>query len=134
MAKKTISFVNDPNKRCANLQERLNCALGAMRRYFPHVASWSVSPAEASLMINLPEQVSVTELLRWADSQGITFVPGFGKGEQGKKRGTIYLHFAHLHQSEIEEGIKRLGNLVIRYMDLASRTSGQVPPQYFFGP
>ena len=132
--KEIISFANHSGDHCADLQARLSCALGAMRRHFPHVTTWSVSSSEPALVVNLPEEVSAPELLEWADCEGVSFAPGSRSGVERERRDTICLHLSHLEESEIEEGIRKLGGLVVRYMDLASRVDGRVSPACFFGP
>ena len=61
------------------------------------------------------------ELLRLSKQEGVIFTPGPVASDE---RNTAILHFSHLEPNEIEEGISRLGRLIVKYMDLASRANG----------
>ncbi|MDH4137634.1 MAG: hypothetical protein OEW09_13115, partial [Anaerolineae bacterium] len=47
-------------------------------------------------------------------------------------RDAMYLYWSHLEQAEVEEGIRRLGKLIVRYMDRADGFGSS--SHHFIGP
>jgi DNA-binding transcriptional MocR family regulator len=78
----------------------------------------------------LPLEIDPRELLRLSEQEGVTFTPGPVAHDE---RHTAILHFSHLEPNEIEEGIKRLGRLIVKYIALDSQTNG-MPSSHFVGP
>jgi len=60
----------------------------------------------------------------------VSFTPGPAAHDE---RNTAILHFSHLEPNEIEEGIKRLGKLIVKYMGLDSQANG-TSASHFVGP
>lgn len=93
-------------------------AAAAMRRYVPHTVAWCCREAEASIAVTLPEELSVSDLLRRAARERVELAPGQDPGAPDR---TFELHYAHLGEAEIEEGIRRLGHCLARYSEAAAR-------------
>jgi DNA-binding transcriptional MocR family regulator len=132
-----IRFVPEDHRSPIAGQEQLEVVLQALRRHFPHQVSWGPSSEDASLRVNLPEGVSARELSEWARQEKVIFNFDSGKGQAHKRgvegaRDAVYLHWSHLEQAEVEEGIKRLGKLIVRYMDRADGLGSS--PHHFIGP
>jgi DNA-binding transcriptional MocR family regulator len=132
-----IRFVPEDHRSPIAGQEQLEVVLQALRRHFPHEVSWGPSSEDASLRVNLPEGVSARELSEWARQEKVIFNFDSGKGQAHKRgvegaRDAVYLHWSHLEQAEVEEGIKRLGKLIVRYMDRADGLGSS--PHHFIGP
>ena len=93
-------------------RERRDTMLAAMEKYFPEEVSWSHPAGGLFLMVYMPEYLDAEELLQQALAYKVAFVPGvdFHVGNSG--HNTFRLNFSHESPPMIEEGIKRLGQLL----------------------
>ena len=125
-----IHFVYESHNPLGAQEEQRNAVFQAARRHLPHVVAWISPQGNAPLWVTLPLEIDPRELLRLSEQEGVIFTPGPVASDE---RNTAILHFSHLEPSEIEEGIKRLGRLIVKYMDLASQANG-TPSSRFVGP
>jgi len=125
-----IRFVYESHNPLGAQEEQRDAVFQAARRHLPHVVAWISPQGNAPLWVVLPLEIDPGELLRLSELEGVSFTPG---PEAHDERSTAILHFSHLEPNEIEEGIKRLGRLIVKYMDLASQTNG-APSSRFVGP
>jgi DNA-binding transcriptional MocR family regulator len=136
--KDLIRFVPEDDRSPVSRQGPREVVFQALRRHFPHEVSWGPSSGDASLRVTLPEGVSARELSEWARQEKVIFsFDPEAKGqarEQGIEgaRDAMYLYWSHLDRAEVEEGIKRLGKLIVKYMDRADWFGSS--PQHFIGP
>ena len=128
--KNNIRFTYERHNSLGAQEEQRDAVYRAARRHLPHVVAWISPQGNAPLWVVLPLEVDPGELLRLSEQEGVSFTPG---PEAHDERNTAILHFSHLEPNEIKEGIKRLGRLIVRYMDLASQTNG-TPSSRFVGP
>ena len=132
-----IRFVPEDHRSSVARQEQREVVFQALRRHFPHGVSWGASPEDASLRVTLPRGVSARELSEWARQEKVIFsFDPDAKGQVHERgvegaRDAMHLYWAHLNQTEVEEGIKRLGKLIVRYMDRADGFGSS--PQHFIG-
>ncbi|MFB0538102.1 MAG: hypothetical protein ACETWR_24330 [Anaerolineae bacterium] len=132
-----IRFVPEGHRSPVARQEQLEVVFQALRRHFPHEVSWGPSSEGASLRVTLPEGVSARELSEWARQEKVIFSFDPDAKGQARERGVegareaMYLHWSHLEQAQVEEGIRRLGKLIVRYMD---RADGCGRSPRFIGP
>lgn len=93
-------------------RERRDIMLAAMENYFPEEVSWSHPAGGLFLMVYMPQYLDAQELLQEAMAYKVAFVPGvdFHVGNTG--HNTFRLNFSHESPPMIEEGIKRLGQLL----------------------
>lgn len=133
-----IRFVPEDHRSPVVRQEQLEVVFQALRRHFPHEVRWGSPSEDASLKVTLPEGVSVRELSEWARQEKVIF--SFDSNSKGRvrerevegARDAMHLYWAHLERAEVEEGIRRLGKLIIRYMDRADGIGSC--PHCFIGP
>lgn len=125
-----IHFVYESHNPLGAQEEQRNAVFQAARRHLPHVVAWISPQGNAPFWVVLPLEIDPRELLRLSEREGVSFTPG---PEAHDERNTAILHFSHLEPSEIEEGIKRLGRLIVKYMDLASQANGTLS-SHFVGP
>ena len=93
-------------------------AASAMRRYVPHVVAWRWAEAGGPISVTLPESLSARELLRRAEHERIEL----GVVDDPTAPDRVFeIHYAHLAEDEIAEGIRRLGDCLVRYWELAAR-------------
>ncbi|MBM4464719.1 MAG: hypothetical protein FJ014_04005 [Chloroflexi bacterium] len=128
--KKDICFVYEKHDPLGARQDQRDAVFRALRRHFPHIVAWIYPQGNAPLWVVLPFEIDPGELLRLSKQEGVIFTPGPVACDE---RYTAILHFSHLEPNDIEEGIRRLGRLIVKYMDLASQTNG-TPSSRFVGP
>ncbi len=128
--KEDIRFVYEKHNPLGAREEQRDAVFQAARRHLPHVVAWTYPRGNAPLWVILPLGIDPGELLRLSKQEGVIFTPG---PVAYNERHTAILHFSHLEPSEIEEGIRRLGRLIVKYMDYASRVNG-TPSSRFIGP
>lgn len=92
--------------------QRRDAMLAALQRHFPASASWTVPEGGMALWVQLPAGLSANELQAQAQLQGIYFTPGPRFYASGARANTLRLSFTMVTAPQIEEGIKRLGELV----------------------
>jgi len=105
-------------------RERRDIMLAAMENYFPEEVSWSHPAGGLFLMVYMPQYLDAEQLLQEALAYKVAFVPGvdFHVGNTG--RNTFRLNFSHESPPMIEEGMKRLGQLLkhaVQQRDLSFR-------------
>ena len=131
-----IRFVPEDHRSPVARQEQFEVLSQALHRHFPHEVIWRPSSEDTSLKVTLPAGVSARELSDWARQEKVIFsFDSDSKGQAREQRvegacDAMYLYWSHLERAEVEEGIRRLGKLIVRYMDRADGTS----PRFFMGP
>jgi DNA-binding transcriptional MocR family regulator len=89
-----------------------------MRRYVPHIVAWHCPQAGAPIAVILPENLSVSDLVRRAARERVELAVAEDPAAPDR---VFELHYAHLGEAEIVEGIRRLGYCLARYSELAAR-------------
>jgi 2-aminoadipate transaminase len=93
--------------------ERRDVMLAALERYFPEGCSWTRPEGGLFLWARVPEWIDTAELLQEAVQARVAYVPGFAfYAEAGHGRNTMRLNFSNAQPAQIEEGIRRLGDLL----------------------
>ena len=101
--------------------ERRNAMLAALERHFPEGVRWTKPQGGLFLWITLPEGFDSTRLLKEAlEKERVAFVPGASFFPRGGGERTCRLNFSYAGPDRIDEGIRRLGNVIKR--QLASRS------------
>ena len=87
--------------------------LAAMGRYFPEGCSWTRPEGGLFLWARVPEWIDTGALLKDAVERRVAFVPGFAfYADPGRGHNTMRLNFSNAQPAQIEEGIRRLGDLL----------------------
>jgi len=86
--------------------------LAALEKYFPDTATWTHPDGGMFLMVTLEPHLDAAELLRLAIPRKVAFVPGADFHLDGLGRNTLRLNFSNTAPERIEEGIRRLGELL----------------------
>lgn len=100
---------------CAAYKERRDVMLAAMGEHFPPGVTWTRPQGGLFLWVRMPEHVDSEELLKVAIEEKVAFVPGtafYPDGQGG--RNSMRLNFSNARPEMIQEGIKRLGQAMIR--------------------
>ncbi|MCU0500614.1 MAG: PLP-dependent aminotransferase family protein [Anaerolineae bacterium] len=97
--------------------ERRDVMLAALERHFPEGCSWTHPEGGLFLWARVPEWIDTAELLQEAVQFKVAYVPGFAfYAESGHGRNTMRLNFSNAQPAQIEEGIRRLGELLKKEM------------------
>jgi len=107
---------------------RHSAACAAMQRYLPHVVAWRCACPGAPLVLTLPEVLSAREVVQRAARARVEVVAAYDPAAPDR---AIEIHYAHLADEEIDEGLRRLGRCLARDLTLAMRSAASEPS--FFG-
>lgn len=92
--------------------ERRNAMLAALERYFPDEVRFTRPGGGLFLWVTLPAGLDSTDLLKHALRRKVAFVPGASFFALGGGAETLRLNFSYPAPDVIDEGIKRLGEVI----------------------
>ncbi|OQA39760.1 MAG: 2-aminoadipate transaminase [Chloroflexi bacterium ADurb.Bin325] len=93
--------------------ERRDVMLAALERYFPEGCSWTRPQGGLFLWARVPEWIDTGDLMAEAVQAQVAYVPGFAfYPDATRGRNTMRLNFSNAGPAQMEEGIRRLGNLL----------------------
>jgi 2-aminoadipate transaminase len=90
--------------------------ISAMAKYFPPEVKYTKPDGGMFLWVTLPEHLSSRVLLPLALKENVAFVPGDPFFSDGTGQNTMRLNFTNSSEERIEEGIKRLANVMKQVM------------------
>ncbi|MDH4231898.1 MAG: PLP-dependent aminotransferase family protein [Nitrospirota bacterium] len=93
-------------------KQRRDCMLSSMESYFPGSLSWNCPEGGMFLWVRLPEHCDAREILLKCLERNVAFVPGQEFFPDGSGKNTIRLNFSNALPDKIEEGIKRIGEVL----------------------
>jgi 2-aminoadipate transaminase len=97
----------------AEYARRRAALLAALERHLPAGVAWTTPDESAfSLLLTLPEGLEARALLPRAVERGVAYLPGQYFYVAGQGGRALRLSFAALAASRIEEGVRRLGEVV----------------------
>jgi 2-aminoadipate transaminase len=92
---------------------RRNVMLEALERYFPEGCSWTRPQGGLFLWARVPDGINTAELLPRAVEFQVAYVPGSAfYADASRGQNTMRLNFSNAQPAQIEEGIRRLGNML----------------------
>ncbi len=86
--------------------------LEAMEKYFPDGCKWTKPKGGMFVWVELPKNVSSIEMLKDAINEKVAYVHGKAFHVDGSGENTMRLNFTNPKDELIEEGIKRLANVI----------------------
>ncbi|HLF55923.1 MAG TPA: PLP-dependent aminotransferase family protein, partial [Thermoanaerobaculia bacterium] len=92
--------------------ERRDAMLAALERHMPEGVSWTRPQGGLFLWVTLPEGLDSARVLRRAIEAKVAFVPGRVFYPDGGGERSMRLNFSYCPPETIEEGIRRLGEVV----------------------
>lgn len=96
-------------------RKRRDAMLAALAEHMPDGVSWTKPQGGMFVWLTLPAGIDGTELLAKAVAEErVAFVPGSAFFVDGSGRNTIRLSYSLPPESGIDEGIKRLGQLITK--------------------
>lgn len=93
-------------------QKQAQAMMDAMEKYFPSTVKYTRPQGGMFLWVTLPEGVSAMELFPKALEKKVAFVPGDPFYINAKNVNTMRLNYTNADCETIEEGIRRLGELL----------------------
>jgi 2-aminoadipate transaminase len=86
--------------------------LESLADYFPEGVSWTRPQGGLFIWVTLPVGVDAKALLPVAIKKHVAYVPGESFYPNGNGENTFRLNFSNAQPEQIEEGIKRLGEVL----------------------
>ncbi len=86
--------------------------LGALARRMPDGVTWTEPQGGFSLLVTLPAGLSASALLPRALERGVAFTPGVAFSVDGGGERTLRLSFSAVPAARIDEGVRRLADVV----------------------
>lgn len=93
-------------------QEQAHAMMDAMEKYFPPSVTYTRPQGGMFLWVTLPESITAMELFPKALEKKVAFVPGDPFYIDVNNAGTMRLNYTNADCETIEEGIRRLGELL----------------------
>jgi 2-aminoadipate transaminase len=97
---------------CRLYARKRGVMINALRRYMPKGVKWTEPEGGLFLWVKLPKKMSANELFPKAIENKVAYVIGSAFHCNGKGQNTMRLNFSYPSEEQIEEGIKRLANMV----------------------
>ena len=102
--------------RC-EYRHRRDAMLASLTACMPRGVSWNRPESGMFIWLEMPKELDAATLLRVAiEAEGVAFSPGEAFAVDGHRRADhcLRLAFANLPAEQIEEGIRRLGRVVVK--------------------
>jgi len=93
-------------------RRRRDALLAALKRRMPEGVTWTEPEGGFSLLVTLPAGLDARALLPRALERGVAYTPGAAFWVDGSGERTLRLSFSSLQAGKIEEGVRRLGELI----------------------
>ena len=91
---------------------RREALLAALRAHMPTGVTWTETQGGFSLLVTLPEGLDAGALAPRAAARGVAFTPGAAFFVDDEGANTLRLSFSALPVSQIDEGVRRLAEVV----------------------
>ncbi len=91
---------------------RRDAMLAAMSASFPASVNWTRPSGGLYVWATLPDHVDAADVLQYALSKKVAFVPGASFFPEGGGAASMRLNFTHASPDLIREGISRLGQVI----------------------
>jgi len=93
-------------------KKKRDAMLNALEKYFPKEATWTKPQGGFFVVATLPEYIDTGEMFKEAIAENVAYVPGAPFFADGKGKNTMRLSFCYPSEEDIEEGIKRIGQVI----------------------
>jgi DNA-binding transcriptional MocR family regulator len=105
-------------------RSRRDVMLAALAERFPSDARWTTPAGGFYVWVTLPEYFDTPNLLAAAVERKVAYVPGTAFYPDGRGRQQMRLSFSYPTEDRIEEGVRRLGELLADEEELFRSLSG----------
>ncbi len=103
---------------------RRDAMLQALATHLPPEATWTRPEGGLFIWATLPDYLDTTDLLALALSHNVAFVPGRAAFLDGSGGSSLRLNFSGSDDEAIQEGIRRIGDLVREQVGLFATLTG----------
>ena len=93
-------------------RERRNQMITCFRKYMPEGVRWTVPQGGLFLFVTLPHQLDADEIFKKAIVKNVAFVAGSSFFCNNSGHNTMRINFSFSNNTEIEEGVKRLSQVI----------------------
>jgi len=93
-------------------KEKRDVMLNALDKYFPQEVTWTKPQGGFFVVATLPEYIDTGEMFKEAIEENVAYVPGGPFFADGKGKNTMRLSFCYPSLEDINQGIKRLGEVI----------------------
>lgn len=93
-------------------REKRDAMLEALENYMPKGVDWTRPIGGFFVFVWLPEKIDTRKMLRKAVEKGVAYVPGYAFYVDGGGYNTMRLNYSFPPVEKIQEGIKRLAEVV----------------------
>jgi 2-aminoadipate transaminase len=93
-------------------RERRDVMLAALENHFPGSVSWNKPSGGMFFWVRLPDGSDAGAILNKCIEHNVAFVPGIEFYPDGSGKNTMRLNFTNATSADIEQGIKRLGEVL----------------------
>jgi 2-aminoadipate transaminase len=104
---------------------RRDTMLAALQEHFPPEATWTHPEGGLFIWATLPEFIDTGDLLAKALRDDVAFVPGQAAYVDDRGGSSMRLNFSGVSDGEIEEGVRRIGNVIAQQVELYSTLTGE---------
>jgi 2-aminoadipate transaminase len=108
---------------------RRDAMLDALSAHFPDQAEWTRPAGGLFVWATLPDYIDTGDLLAKALREDVAFVPGAAAYVDGRGSSSMRLNFSGSDESEIREGVRRIGHVVEEQVALYETITGEHPIQ-----
>jgi 2-aminoadipate transaminase len=105
-------------------RSRRDAMLAALARHFPPQAEWTHPAGGLFVWATLPDYIDTADLLAKALRENVAFVPGQAAYVDGRGGSSMRLNFSASTEEEIDEGIRRIGQVVWEQVGLYETLTG----------
>ena len=99
-------------------RSRRNAMLRALEKNFPEGSRWTRPEGGLFIWVTLPEFLDTEKMLPLAINQKVAYVPGTAFYADGSGANQMRLNFSYADEDLIAEGLKRLGKVIRKEMEL----------------
>jgi DNA-binding transcriptional MocR family regulator len=108
----------------ATYRSRRDAMLAALAERFPGDATWTTPAGGFYVWVTVPEYFDTPSLLAAAVERKVAYVPGTAFYPDGRGRQQMRLSFCYPTEERIEEGVRRLGELLADEEELYRSLNG----------
>jgi 2-aminoadipate transaminase len=108
-------------------RRRRDVMLDALAEHYPREAEWTHPEGGLFIWATLPPYIDTTDLLARALEERVAFVPGRAAYLDGRGGSSMRLNFSGVDESNIREGIRRIGEVVREQVALYGTLTGATP-------
>jgi 2-aminoadipate transaminase len=109
-------------------RSRRDAMLEALGRHFPPQAEWTHPGGGLFIWATLPDYIDTADLLAKALRRNVAFVPGQSAYVDGRGASSMRLNFSASSEEEIDEGVRRIGEVIWEQVGLYETLTGHPTP------